>query len=204
MTRVWWLLAGLLLVASCGYGGVPAAEAPPVNGDQLPAVVAPVSSEVAEPVSMTIPALKVTDDIVPVGLCATKDPPRCETGTGEMELPNVSELGYYKLAPKPGEAGRAVILGHVDYEKKPGAFKHLGSLKPGDRFTVTDADGNDLIFEVYKVATGLKKSRYATDTVPLLFSPTDNHEVGLITCSGAVSDGEYSDNTVVLARLVAV
>lgn len=201
MTRLGWLLVGLLLVASCGYGGVPAAEAPPVSGD-LASAVTPVSSEVAEPVSMTIPALNVTDGIVPVGLCDKKAPPRCETGTGEMELPDVSEIGWYRLAPKPGDVGRAVLASHVDYSGTPGAFKHLGNLKPGDRFTVAGSDGVELTFAVYKVQPKLKKSEYAQVTVPLVFGPTMDHEVALITCSGQPASGQYPDNTVVLARLV--
>lgn len=194
-------VAALALVAGCGYGGVPAAEAPAVNGDPVTAPE-PVSVAVAEPVSLTIPALNVTDDIVPVGLCAKKAPPRCDEANA-LELPDVSQVGYYNLAPKPGEVGRAVIAGHVDWLGTPGAFKHLGNLKPGDRFTVKDADGAELTFAVYKVQAGLKKTRYQTDTVPLIFSPTQNREAALITCSGSVSNGQYGDNTVALARLVA-
>lgn len=193
-------VAALALVAGCGYGGVvPAAEAPPVNGDPIPA---PVVEQVAVPVSLSIPALGVTDDIVPVGLCEKKSPPRCETGTGEMELPPVSQVGYYTLAPKPGEVGRSVIAGHVDWAGTPGALKHLGNLKPGDRFTVTGEDGAELTFAVYKVQAKLKKAEYQQVTVPLIFTPTVNREVALITCSGTVSAGAYSDNTVALARLV--
>lgn len=192
-------VAALALVAGCGYGGVPAAEAPPVNGDTVQ-VVQPAAA-VAAPVSLTIPALKVSDDIVPVGLCAKKAPPRCDE-VNALELPDISQVGYYKLAPKPGEVGRAVIAGHVDWLGTPGAFKHLGDLKPGDTFTVKGEDGTELTFAVYKVQAKLKKTEYAKVTVPLLFSPTTDREVGLITCSGSVSGGQYSDNTIALARLV--
>src|SRR4051812_40623574 len=92
-------VAALALVAGCGYGGVvPAAEAPPVNGDPIPA---PVVEQVAVPVSLSIPALGVTDDIVPVGLCEKKALPQC-AAAGEMELPDVTRTGWYQYAPKPG------------------------------------------------------------------------------------------------------
>jgi LPXTG-site transpeptidase (sortase) family protein len=191
-------VAALVLAAGCGYGGVPAAEAPPVNGDPITAVD---TVEVATPVSLTIPALKVTDDVVPVGLCAKKDPPRCDEANA-LELPDVSQVGWYDLAPRPGDVGRAVIAGHVDWLGSPGAFKHLGNLKPGDTFTVKGDNGTELTFAVYKVQPKLKKTEYATVTVPLVFSPTTDREAALITCSGTVSGGQYSDNTVVLARLV--
>lgn len=197
MRRLLIAVAVLALTAGCGVQAVPAAEAPPVNGEPV------VSAQAAKPVSLSIPSLKVTDEVVPVGLCKKKAPPRCEKGIGEIELPDISETGWYDLAPKPGEVGRAVLLSHVDWQGTPGAFKHLGSLKVGDRVSVTGEDGAVLAFAVYSVRPKLKKVDYSKATVPLLFSPTNGRELGLITCSGEVAGGQYSDNTVVLARLVA-
>lgn len=188
MIRLGWVLAGLVLVASCGtVQMMPAAEAPAVNGDPVPAAV------VATPVALTIPALGVTDDIVPVGL----EP------NNEMELPPVTQVGWYKLAPKPGEVGRAVIAGHVDWHGTPGAFKHLGTLTSGDTVIVRGADGVKLTFSVYMVQPKLKKIEYKTVTAPLIFKPTSYREIALVTCSGTVKAGEYSDNTVAIARLVS-
>jgi sortase (surface protein transpeptidase) len=186
-------LAGLLLLTGCGTSQVmPAAEAPPVNG-------APVAEQVAEPVSVTIPALDVTDEVVPVGLCEVKAPPRCESGTGEMELPDVSETGWYRYAPKPGEVGRSVFASHVDWEGTPGAFKHLPQVKVGDRITTLDADGVQVEFVVYDTHQ-VKKAKYRAVTVPLLFGPSQGRELALVTCSGTVVGGNYTDNTIVRAR----
>lgn len=186
------VLAGLLLVASCGYGGVPAAEAPPVNGD-------PVVVSVAEPVSVTITSLDVTDEVVPVGLCTVKAPPGCPNGRGEMELPDVSETGWYELGPKPGAVGRAVLASHVDWEGTPGAFKHLPQVKPGDVVRTIDADGVEVEFVVYDTHQ-IDKDDYQAQTVPLLFGGSQGRELALVTCSGDVEAGSYTDNTIVRAR----
>jgi hypothetical protein len=188
-------VAALVLVAGCGYGGVPAAEAPPVNGDPLPV---PAAAQVAEPASLTIPALGVTDNIVPVGLCTKKAPPRCEA-VGEMELPDVTETGWYREAPKPGGAGRAIYASHVDWKGTPGAFKHLPNLKPGDIIRSVDAAGAEVEFIVYDTRQ-IPKTQFNAVTVPLLFGASTGREVALVTCSGVVTAGNYADNTIVRAR----
>jgi len=195
MRRLLIAVAGLALTAGCGMQAVPAAEAPPVNGD-------PVVAAVAAPVSLSIPALNVTDKVVPVGICDHKAPPRCEKGVGEMELPDISETGWYKLAPKPGELGRAVLLSHVDWKGTPGAFKHLPNLKPGDTVTTRDADGAEVKFVVYDTQQILKVD-FQKKTVPLLFGTATGREVALVTCSGTVTDGNYDKNTIVRARAAA-
>lgn len=192
-------VAVLALVAGCGYGGVPAAEAPPVNGDPVPgASVVEQAAVVASPVSLTIPSLNVTDDIVPVGLCTKKALPQC-AAAGEMELPDVTHTGWYRYAPKPGSEGRAIYASHVDWLGTPGAFKHLPDLKIGDTVRSVDADGAEVEFVVYDTHQ-IPKTKFATVTVPLLFGPSTGREVALVTCSGVVKSGNYADNTVVRAR----
>lgn len=181
------LVAALLaLVAGCATG-VPSREAPPVT------------AAAADPVQVTIPSLRVTDEVVPVGLCETKAPPRCEKGIGEMELPEVTETGWYRLGPRPGELGRAILAGHVDWKGTPGAFKQLGALRPGDLIRTTDAAGIEREWRVYDVHQ-IPKRDYAARAVPLLFDDSRGPELALVTCSGDVSGGEYSDNTIVRAR----
>lgn len=197
MRRLMLAVAVLALMAGCGYGGVPASEAPPVNGDPLPG--APVAVEqVAAPVSLTIPALHVTDDIVPVGLCTKKALPQC-AAAGEMELPDVSRTGWYQYAPKPGEPGMSILASHVDWLGTPGAFKHLPDMKVGDTVTTRDASGAEVTFTVY-LSRKVLKSDYAKVTVPLLFGKSTGRSIGLVTCTGVVHSGSYDSNWVVLAR----
>lgn len=192
MRRAGLALAGLVLVAGCG-ATTPAEPTPPLAPPAAPVITAPVS--------VTIPALDVTDDVVPVGLCKTRNPPGCPTGTGEMELPDVHETGFYELGPKPGEQGRAVLASHVDWEGVPGAFKHLPRVKVGDTVTTKAADGRETTFVVY-ASREIKKADYANVTVPLVFGPTTDRELAVVTCAGTVSNGSYDSNWVLLARLV--
>lgn len=179
--RLVTVLAGLVL-AGCG--------APPVM-TEVPAVTQPAAPPVAAPVSVSIPKLHVTDEVVPVGLAADD----------EMEVPAVDETGWYLHSPKPGEPGPAVLAGHVNWNGEPGALGHIGELKAGDRITVTDSTGTVRTFAVYDVVE-IPKADYKTRTVPLVFGHRDTADLELVTCSGTVRNHEYSANTIVSARLV--
>lgn len=181
----------LALAAGCAAPtSLPAAQVQPVTATALP---------IADPVSIKIPSLRIADELVPVGLCAEVVKLTCPDGKGEMELPPVTETGWYRLGPRPGEPGRAVIAGHVNYEGTPGALGHLPAMKVGDLVTTTAADGTQTSFTVY-ASRQIPKARYAAETVPLVFTPTGARELALITCSGKVVNHEYLDNTIVLLR----
>jgi sortase (surface protein transpeptidase) len=180
------LLAGLLVLAGCG-APVPGEASPqPVIVSEVPA--AAVVEPILEPVRVDIPALGVTDELVPVGLAPDRS----------MEIPPVDRVGFYKLGPVPGEVGPAVLAGHVNYQGVAGSFQRIGDLKPGDRITVTGRDGAALTFEVYDV-TQFPKAAFRYDFV---FGNRAAPELVLVTCSGTVVDHSYLDNTAVAARLV--
>lgn len=192
------VVTGVALLAGCGYGGVPAAEAPAVNGDRVPT---PVVS-VGVPATVSIPALDITDDIVPVGLCPKVVLPQC-TSVGGLEVPDVTKVGYYTGLPKPGEdgAGPALLAGHINYGGEVGDFAKIGQLSRGDRVVVTDVAGVTYQFEVYAVVS-FPKVEYEQRSRKLL-GDTGVAEVRLVTCSGKIVGHSYLDNTVVSARLVA-
>jgi hypothetical protein len=77
-------------------------------------------------VSIEIPAVGVDAPVVPVGLLADRT----------MEVPAVDQAGWYEPGPRPGEAGPAVIVGHVDSRRGPAVFFWLQELRPGDRIVV--------------------------------------------------------------------
>lgn len=203
MRRLGLALAGLGLLAGCGYGsgGVPAADAPPVNGDVL--AQQPAVQPVAAPVKVSIPALDITDEVVPVGLCAKVVLPAC-TSVGGLEVPDVSRVGYYTGLPKPGENGDgpALLAGHINYGGQAGDFARIGQLSRGDRVLVTDQNGATYEFEVYAVVE-FPKAEYEQRKTTLL-GDTGTPEVRLFTCSGKIVGHSYLDNTVVSARLVTV
>ena len=49
---------------------------------------------------------------------------------------------------RPGQAGSAIIAGHIDSDRGPGVFFRLRQLRPGDRIYVQHADGTPAVFRV--------------------------------------------------------
>lgn len=186
MRRLGLLMAGLVLLAGCGYSGVmPAAEAPPVNGDPVPVV------QVAAPATLSIPKLSVTDDIVPVQVGED----------GAMEVPDVHQTGWWDASPKPGQTGPALVLSHVNYKGVQGAFARLHELKAGDAVTVTDTSGTMHRFVVSTTRT-FRKSAF-TENSDLLFGPSTTADLVMVTCGGTLVGHSYDSNVVVRARAVA-
>ncbi|WP_052665320.1 class F sortase [Nitriliruptor alkaliphilus] len=143
---------------------------------------------VAAPVSLSIPAIGVDADTVDVGL----------ESDGGMEIPeDVSTVGWYELGVAPGEAGSAVVAGHVDSRTQGrGAFFDLRRLELDDTATVTHADGSTTAWRV----TG--RTSYPKDEAPLpeLFGPGGTPQLTLITCGGEFDGGarSYAENVVVI------
>jgi hypothetical protein len=119
--------------------------------------------------------------------------------TGQMDVPaNVSEVGWYRFGPKPGEPGSAVLAAHVDLDGYgPGVFFDLEVLEPGDRIEIVYADDTKKMFEVEARATYLK------DELPLdvIFNREGRPALTLITCGGDFdsSISSYDSNVVVYA-----
>lgn len=181
--------AGLVLTG-CGAvaPAAPVAASPAATGSTLVAVDL---HPPGVPVSISIPVQNVTDEVVPVGLAAD----------GSMEVPDVHEAGWYRLGPKPGEPGAAVVIGHVNFAGVPGALGRIGELKPGDLITVKDAAGIERSFSTYSVRE-IPKSQYAAKTVALVFGARTTDDLVIVTCSGVVINHEYQGNTILSAHLV--
>ncbi|WP_449063467.1 class F sortase [Planomonospora algeriensis] len=149
----------------------------------------------SEPVSLDIPAIGVKGaPIDPVGLNADQ--------TVEVPALDRPELvGWYKHRPTPGEAGPAVLLGHVDAYGKPAVFARTHTLKPGDTVKVKRADGKTAVFTVDELER-VDKDAFPTDRV---YGETAAPELRLITCGGAfdAATGHYEDNIIVYAHLKA-
>jgi LPXTG-site transpeptidase (sortase) family protein len=100
----------------------------------------------------------------------------------------------------PGEAGTAIIAGHVDTATSPAVFAGLSQLKKGDRFHVTRADGRRATF-VVDDAESFDKDDFPDERV---YGDTPDAQVRLITCAGAYDRQarDYTENLVVFAHLV--
>lgn len=118
---------------------------------------------------------------------------------GQMDVPdNVTEVGWYKFGPSPGEPGSAVLAAHVDLAGPGrGLFYDLGKLAVDDTVEVTFDDGETRSFRV------VARSTYLKSELPLdvIFSREGDPVVTLVTCGGGFSrsTGSYDSNVVVFA-----
>jgi hypothetical protein len=170
--------------------GTPPA-APGFEVGELPGqVTAPGTGAEAAPVRLVIPAIGVETRLVRLGL----EP------DGGMAVPeDFGRAGWFAGGPAPGEAGPAVIAGHVDSRTGPAVFYRLRELRPGQAVLVERADGTRLRF-VVEQARSYPKAAFPTAAV---FGPVPSAALRLITCTGDFdrARGSYRDNLVVFARL---
>jgi hypothetical protein len=142
------------------------------------------------PVRLRIPAIGVDSGLARLGLNAD--------GTIQVP-PDSGQAGWYAGGPAPGQAGPAVILGHLDSYTGPAVFYRLSGLRPGDGVRVSRDDGSELRFVVQRVAT-FPVEAFPTDQV---YGVTGEPALRLITCAGTfdVAQRRYQSNVVVFAAL---
>ncbi|MDX8032550.1 class F sortase [Lentzea sp. BCCO 10_0856] len=194
------LLAGVLLsaLALTGCASPQASELPPAPTTSAPATSATSTPDArglpsSEPAEIRIPKIDAVSSLVPLGLNADET----------VEVPPVEkpmQAGWYRHARTPGEAGPAVVLGHVDGNKQPGIFFRLKELVTGDEIVVSRKDGTTAKFRVHK------KEQIAKDSFPTeaVYGDTDVPELRLITCGGSYDQAarSYRDNVIVYATLI--
>jgi hypothetical protein len=123
---------------------------------------------------------------------------------GTLEVPPLDRptvAGWYRPGASPGEAGNAVVVGHVDTRDGPAVFFDLGRLRPGDTVRVTRADGRVVRFAVDGVGAYPKRN-FPT---ALVYGPGGpGPTLRLVTCGGRFDERsrDYSDNVVVRATAV--
>lgn len=114
-----------------------------------------------------------------------------------IEVPPQGWTGWYDGGPRPGEAGRAVLIGHLDSTSGPGVFARVPSLSRGERIDITDNRGEVHSYRVVGL-TQVHKSRFPTDAV---YGHARNPVLVLVTCGGPYVEGRgYRDNILVYAR----
>lgn len=150
----------------------------------------PLSSEI--PKKLRIPSIGVDALVQEVGV----------TANGQMGIPtNFTDVAWFKLGPKPGEPGSAVIDGHLDTVRDANAvFKDLSKLKYGDVIYIEDALGQTLKFKVTETAS------YDIKNAPVnkIFDyNTPVAKLSLITCDGVWNQKErnYNQRFVVYSEL---
>jgi sortase (surface protein transpeptidase) len=147
------------------------------------------------PVSVDIPAIGVTSDLLRLGV----------NSDGSIQVPSIetsaAEAAWYKYSATPGQIGASVIEGHVDSYQGPAVFFRLGALRPGDTIDVRLADGVTAIFKV----TGVREYLKSHFPARAIYQATDYAALRLITCGGAFdyATGHYLSSTVVYASLIS-
>jgi hypothetical protein len=140
----------------------------------------------ATPLRISIPAARVDAAVRPVA------------ARGEaLEVPDVGTAGWYRGGPRPGERGRAIVIGHLDTRKGPGLFARVPDLPPGTLVSVTDRRGD---VHRYRVVGGAQvpKRKFPAEYV---YGPSNAPVLVLITCGGDYDpDTGYEDNVLLYAR----
>jgi hypothetical protein len=138
------------------------------------------------PEELRIEDLGVTASVRPVGL----------DEAGAMEIPEVSEIGWYLHGAVPGHPGATVLAAHVWWNGTNGPFRRLGALEPGAVVEVGLEDGT---VQPYVV---VKRTMYDKDALPSdLWRNSGPETLVLITCGGRFDDDSrrFEQNIVVYA-----
>jgi Sortase domain len=159
---------------------------PPAPSPSKPAV--PLKIPAGGPTDLRIPAISVTTSLEALGL----------DQNGQLTPPGYTDAGWYAAGTAPGDIGPAVIAGHYDTATRGGAsiFYKLSSVKPGDAIQIK-RNAKWLTFIVTSIGS-FPQSAFPTE---LVYGPTPNPQLRLITCGGTynTSTQTYADNVVVFA-----
>jgi sortase (surface protein transpeptidase) len=191
-------LLALLMLGGCATAGASDMPAPPAGTASATPSLTPhsnlstyrstrVHSETALPVRLRIPAIDVDTGLESLGLASDQS----------IEVPSEPGVaGWWEGGPRPGQVGPAVILGHVRWNA-PAVFSRLDRLERGDEVLVDRADGTTARF----VVTGQGTYRKAAFPSDLVYYPTLDPELRLVTCGGPYDRAArtYTENLVVFA-----
>ncbi|WP_210591061.1 class F sortase [Streptomyces sp. GESEQ-35] len=171
-------------------GDVAAVGRPP--DAELPPAAKPLGA--ALPQRIDIPYLGVQAPVVARGLDAqgAVDPPPFD---------QAGVVGWYAGGAKPGAAGTALMVGHVDTQTRPAVFYKISALKPGERVRVIRDDGKVAEFTVDDVQVVTRDHFDAHQA----YGPRQSGraELRLITCGGSFDRAtrSYTANVIVSAYL---
>lgn len=210
--------AALVLVLSGGRNGPEVktdltAPALAQLADLSPAVAVPRQPETLHPVIPVEGRVGIrVDDLEPIAGGIRPAPPgriqipeagvdagveAVQASRKGLEVPPQGWAGWYDAGPRPGEPGRAVLIGHLDSVRGPGVFARVPALEEGSKINVTDNRGQVHRYRVVGL-TQVKKVSFPTDAV---YGHSRNPVLVLVTCGGPFVEGRgYRDNILVYAR----
>ncbi len=192
------LYASLILVAILGIMAYNYALNTPLANSNISPTPTPAPWQ---PARLNISALHIDASVINVG----------KTTEGVMDAPTSkaphsiywTSVFWYDLGAAPGQAGNAVIAGHVDrVGGDPAIFWSLSSLAPGDKISVVTIQGKVLQFVVNRVVN-YPATAPSQDVINAVFGPTTEHHLNLITCSGVWTSNGYDQRLVVFSTQVS-
>ncbi|MGW2725459.1 class F sortase [Streptomyces sp. NPDC001492] len=159
---------------------------------ELPPAARPLGD--ALPQRVDIPALGVQAPVLPRGLDrqgAIEPPPFGQAGA----------VGWYAAGTRPGAAGAALMVGHLDTRTRPAVFYRLSSVRPGQTVRVVRDDGKVAEFTVEDVQVQDRDSFDARQAYGQ--HRPGRAELRLITCGGTFDrdSASYTANVIVSAYL---
>ncbi len=165
---------------------VPLSPLSSMVGAPVPVVPAPPTPAVA-PTSISIEAMGITFPVRAVGL----------QPDGQLEIPDETEVGWYRLGAAPEEPGATVLAGHVSWNGVDGPFRELSTLEPGASVRLDLADGSTRQYQV------IERTQYPKSALPAdrIWATSGPETLVLITCGGDFNPEirRYRDNIVVYA-----
>ncbi len=116
---------------------------------------------------------------------------------GQLEIPDETEIGWYRYGATAGEPGATVLAAHVSWNRTQGPFSQLGSVEPGEQVEVAMDDGTVRRYEV------TERRVYPKSELPRerIWRNTGDETLVLITCGGDFNPEirRYLENIVVYA-----
>ncbi len=176
----------LFLLTSCGTPSQAAkepAKKPVAIEEPSPTPTKAIPTFVVSPV-VTVSASVPAHLIIPrIGVDAPVENVNIQSN-GDLGTPVQNQwegVGWYSNGPRPGQAGSAVIDGHLDRPGGyPAVFWYLRNVQVGDVIMVVDTNGKTLRFRVTRTAA------YPPLDAPLqeIFGDSGGTYLNLITCAG--------------------
>ncbi len=176
----------LFLLTSCGTPSQVAkepAKKPAAIEEPSPTPTKAIPTFVVSPV-VTVSASVPAHLIIPrIGVDAPVENVNIQSN-GDLGTPVQNQwegVGWYSNGPRPGQAGSAVIDGHLDRPGGyPAVFWYLRDVQVGDVIMVVDTNGKTLRFRVTRTAA------YPPLAAPLqeIFGDSGGTYLNLITCAG--------------------
>lgn len=150
-----------------------------------------VRKQMAAPIRISIPAIRVNAPIVPLGLN------RDQT----MQVPTkLGDAGWFRPGPEPGEQGAAVVVGHLNAGNAPGVFANLRAVRRGAVIKIRRRDGT-LVRFVARSMIQVPKNRFPTARV---YARTKQPTLRVITCAGHWNPvtRRHPDNYIIFATIL--